>query len=62
MTEQEFDTAFDNFDLEEKYATYIMEHCGGDRVVCNGDTLISAMEDFYLFDDFKDSLVDFQHN
>ena len=59
MTEQEFDRAFDNWELEDAYAEYIMERCGGDRMICNGDTLIEAMEDGYLFDSFKDSLVDY---
>ena len=39
-----------------EYADYIMKHAGGDRVICNGDTLTEAMEDFYLWDDFIDSL------
>jgi len=60
MTEQEFETRFDNYELDDAYAEYIMERCGGDRVICNGDTLIAAMEDGYLFDSFKDSLVDTQ--
>lgn len=38
------------------YAEYIMEHAGGDRVICNGDTLTVAMEAGYLFDDFLESL------
>lgn len=59
MTELEFEVAFDNCELDEQYAEYIMEHAGGDRVICNGDTLLLAMEDFYLFEDFKDSMVDF---
>ena len=59
MTELEFEVAFDDGDLDEQYAEYIMEHAGGDRVICNGDTLLEAMEAFYLFEDFKDSLVDY---
>jgi hypothetical protein len=39
-----------------EYAEYIMEHSAGDRIICNGDTLIRAQEDNYLFDDFLDSL------
>lgn len=57
MTEAEFDLAIDNSMLDDEYAEYIMEHSGGDRVICNGDTLLCAMEDFYLFEDFKDSKV-----
>ena len=57
MTEEEFEKAFDNWELDSEYADYIMEHAGGDRIICNGDTLTLAMEDQYLFDDFKDSKV-----
>ena len=57
MTEAEFETAFDNAELDEEYAEYIMEHCSGDRIICNGDTLCDAMEDLYLYDSFKDYMV-----
>jgi len=56
-TEAEFLKAFDNYELEDQYADYIMEHAPGDRIICNGDTLILAMEDGYLLEEFKDSLV-----
>lgn len=59
MNEAQFDAAFDNYELDEQYAAYIMDNAGGDRIICNGDTLLEAMEDGYLFDSFKDSLVDF---
>lgn len=39
-----------------EYAEYIMNHCGGERIICNGDTLVSAMEDGFLWDDFLDSI------
>jgi hypothetical protein len=39
-----------------EYTEYIMDHAHGDRVICNGDTLLAAMEDHYLWDDFLDSL------
>ena len=42
----------------DQYANYIMEHSPGDRMICNGDMLIAAMEDQYLFDDFLESLTD----
>lgn len=58
MTLEEFDAAFDNLELDDQYSEYIMEHCHGDRIICNGDTLIRAMEDGYLFEAFRDSLVD----
>lgn len=57
MTEEEFDRAYDNLELEDRYAEYIMEHSCGDRLICNGDTLIKAMEDGYLFDDFREQCL-----
>lgn len=36
----------------DEYAEFIMRNGAGDRVICNGDTLLDAMEDGYLFDDF----------
>lgn len=41
---------------DEAYAEYIMEHRYGDRLICNGDMLIQAMEDGYLYDDFMASI------
>ena len=46
-----------NGDFDEEYADYIMKNCGGDRVICNGDTLLCAMEDAYLFDEFVSFLM-----
>ena len=43
-------------ELEEMYAEYIMDNRSGDRLICNGDALIGAMEDGYLYDDFIASL------
>ena len=42
--------------VKKTYAEYIMEHSAGDRIICNGDTLLDAMEDGYLFDDYLLSL------
>jgi len=39
-------------EFDSEYATFIMERAGGDRVICNGDTLIDAMESGYLADEF----------
>jgi len=59
MTETEFETAFDAGDLDDEYSEYIMAHsAGGDRLICNGDTLLQAVDDLYLFDGFKDHMVD----
>lgn len=43
-------------DFDEQYAEYIMDHAGGDRIICNGDTLTCAMEDGYLWEDFLESI------
>ncbi len=59
MTEQEFDLAYDQGLLDQEYAEYLMENADSSRVICNGDTLLSAMEDSYMFDSFKDSMVEY---
>ena len=48
---------FSSADLDDlmyspEYAEFIMERAGGDRLICNGDTLTQAMEDGYLWDEF----------
>lgn len=48
---------FSSADLDDlmyspEYSSYIMERAGGDRLICNGDTLTQAMEDGYLWDEF----------
>lgn len=42
----------DELTYSQEYADFIMENSKGDRVICNGDLLLDAMEDGYLFDDF----------
>jgi len=56
MTENEFDKAFEDMELDHLYATYIEENCGGDRFITD-DNLVEAMEEGYLLDSFKESLV-----
>lgn len=52
-----FDEAtLDELAYSDQYAEYIMEYSKGDRVICNGDMLLDAMEDGYLWDDFLISL------
>lgn len=46
----------DDLIYSSEYAEYIMEHSKGDRVICNGDTLIAAQEDLYLWNDFLESI------
>ena len=38
-----------------EYAEYIMDNAVGQRIICNGDTLIKAQEDFFLWEEFFDS-------
>lgn len=40
----------DNY--SDEYAEFIMEHAAGDRIICNGDTLLEAMEEGYVFEEF----------
>lgn len=42
----------DDLTYSQEYADFIIENSKGDRVICNGDLLLDAMEDGYLFDDF----------
>jgi hypothetical protein len=55
MTIEQFDERFESDnDMYDAYMQYIMENCHGERVICNGDTLIEAAEDFFLYEDFRD--------
>ena len=52
-TEQQYiDEVMDDLQYSPEYSEYIMDYAGGDRIICNGDTLLDAMEDGYLFDQF----------
>lgn len=46
------DTELDELMFSPEYADYIAEHAAGDRVICNGDTLLEAMEEGYLWNEF----------
>jgi S-adenosylmethionine:tRNA-ribosyltransferase-isomerase (queuine synthetase) len=50
------DEELDQLAMSDEYAEYIMDNCHGDRIICNGDTSIRAIEDGYLFDSFVDSV------
>ena len=55
MTNEEFDLLVDtNQDVYDAYMEYIMENCHGERVICNGDMLIVAAEEGYLYDAFRE--------
>ena len=54
-----FDIAYDNdTSLQDLHMEYIMENCQGDRIIGNGDMLIDALEDGYLYDEFRDSYLE----
>lgn len=59
MTYDEFDERFasDN-DMYDEYMDYIMENCHGERIICNGDMLIEAAEDLFLFDAFREHWIE----
>jgi hypothetical protein len=57
-TTEEFDMAFENMDLDEAYANFIMANAPGDRCISNGDQLLESMEDEYLLLEFQNSLLD----
>ena len=40
----------DSLGESDEYAEFIMAN--GDRLICNGNMLLEAMEDGYLFDEF----------
>lgn len=58
MTYDEFDALYDKSnDLMNLHADYILENCHGDRPIGNGDMLINAMEDGYLYEEFRDASI-----
>ena len=57
-SEEAFEKAFDNFELESEYGEFIMNNCHGERIICNGATLVDAIEDNYLYDEFKASMLE----
>ncbi len=56
MNRKEISTAVFNCEYDEQYAEYIMDHSRGERVICNGATLLEAMEAGYMVDEFIDYL------
>jgi len=53
----EIEEQFEQGDFDSEYAEYIIAHSCGDRVICNGNTLIIAMEDGYLREEFINHLI-----
>jgi hypothetical protein len=60
-TEEEFEAVYDAGLLDDEYAEYIMENCHGERVIGNGDALVIAMEQGYLYEAFMDSMIEDNH-
>lgn len=54
MTLEQFENLFDiHDDLSTKYMFYIQENADPEEyMICNGDDLLMAAEDGYLFKDF----------
>lgn len=50
------DDQLDELAYSDQYAEYIMSNGFADRGICDGDTLLVAMEDGYLFDEFVETL------
>ena len=59
MTNEEFDNMYDNdYDLQDLHMQYIYEHYDpSERVICDGDSLIVAMEQGYLYEDFRENYI-----
>jgi hypothetical protein len=58
MNYEKFDELYnDSFDIQDLHMGYIMENCAGDRIIGNGDSLIIALEDGYLYEDFRDDYI-----
>lgn len=54
---EHFDREFDSGKYDDEYAEYIIAKSAGDRLICNGDSLIRAMEDGYMYAEFRDSVI-----
>ena len=59
MTYDEFDELYNNsLTLQDLHMEYIQENCHGDRIIGNGDDLIVAFEEGYLYDGFRETYID----
>ena len=55
MTRIEFENTFDQGLLDDEYMDYIQLNADpSERIICNGDTLLAAFEEQYLFDEFRE--------
>jgi hypothetical protein len=59
MAFDDFDIMYDTSDdLVALHMEYILENCHGDRIIANGDMLIEAQEDGYLYNEFRDHYIE----
>lgn len=56
MSYQENQDRLDQLAYSDEYAEYIMANPQGGRIICNGDTLLNAMEEGHLFEEFLASI------
>ena len=58
MTYDEFDTLYNNSGtIQDWHMTYIMQNFHGDRIIGNGDDLVVALEEGYLYEDFREAYI-----
>lgn len=59
MTYEEFDNLYDNdYALQDLHMEYIYEHNEPtERIICDGDSLVVAMEQGYLYEAFRDDYI-----
>lgn len=61
MTYEDFDALIDtDYNVETMYMEYIMDNCHGERHIGNGDDLIVASEQGYLYEEFRDYYIETQ--
>ena len=52
----DFENTFDAGLFDQEYMDYILEHANpNDRIIHNGDSLLQAFEEMYLYEEFKQS-------
>ena len=55
MNDDNSQQQFEQDQYEEQYGEYIMKNCAGDRVISNGNDLLKAVEEGYLYEEFINS-------
>lgn len=58
MTPIEFEDCFDQGLLDDDYFLFIQENADPNvRLITNGDALLAAFEEMYLFDEFREYII-----